>query len=342
MQKLLILLLIFLSVACHLDNNKVPIGQKGKETVHQIQPSKTKIEGVYEVVNEPNEVEKCAITITIEKVGPQYIYKFKSDSRSLEGKVSLKVNEEKDGFYITFEGIQWSEYEGELVMGEDGDYYPKEDLENPVGINGLIKENQIMIQNYGNSMNYYVQLSDCGKKYIFLKKRVTTTQESESIAETSLNEIKDNDEPVDQDECFDESAFGLPYNHKNVPSESGYKVVKCDLKGTEEFLCDNPMLRYIPLPDYNQVKVVLVPMDCGDFDYRLFLLTFVNKRLVANQYVEGELSEPGTEQYKEFTGFTIDKRYVISITTKSYEDGKTAVTKKKEFQLMQDGKLKEM
>ena len=127
-----------------------------------------KIEGTYTVINDPNEVEKCTLTITIKKGAKGYVYDFKSDSRSLTGKVSLEENEDKNGHYITFEGIEWSEYEGEL--DEDGEPKSKEPLELPVGLNGVLEQNQITFQNYGNSMNYYVQLADCGKKYIVLEK----------------------------------------------------------------------------------------------------------------------------------------------------------------------------
>jgi hypothetical protein len=278
MQKPLILFLLFLCFSCKWKEEEVSSKREEKMNIPANQPS-INIEGVYVVFNEPDEAEKCAITITIQKAGEEYNYKFKTESRSLVGKVSLELNEDKDGYYITFEGIEWSEYEGELVMDKDGDYHAKEELELPVGINGLIQENQITIQNYGNSMNSYTQLGECGKKYIILKKQVTS-------AEASLY----------QDECFDKSAFGLPYNQKNLPIELDYKTVKCDLNGTNEFLCDGPLLRYIPLPDFKNVKVVLVPMDCGDFNHRFFLLTFVNKKVVANQYVEGEWYEPGAEQ----------------------------------------------
>ncbi len=35
------------------------------------------------------------------------------------------------------------------------------------GIEGLLKSDEIVIQNYGNSMNYYVKLHECSEKYNF-------------------------------------------------------------------------------------------------------------------------------------------------------------------------------
>jgi hypothetical protein len=126
------------------------------------------IEGTYVVINEPEESDQCAIKIIIKKASEGYIYKFKTETRSLSGKLSVEATERKDGYYINLEGIEWSEYEGEL--NDDGEAKAT-DLALHTGINGVIQDNEITIQNTGNSMNYYVKLEDCGKKYIRLKKQ---------------------------------------------------------------------------------------------------------------------------------------------------------------------------
>jgi hypothetical protein len=126
------------------------------------------IVGTYVAINEPEESEQCEMTIIIEKASAGYIYHFKTEDRSLSGKLSVEATEGKDGYYITLEGIEWSEYEGEL--DDDGEAKVK-DLALPKGINGVIQDSEITIQNTGNSMNYYVKLEDCGKKYIRLKKQ---------------------------------------------------------------------------------------------------------------------------------------------------------------------------
>ncbi|WP_051666582.1 hypothetical protein [Pedobacter sp. R20-19] len=126
------------------------------------------IEGTYVVINKYENAEKCMMKITIEKTSDQYRYTFQSESRTLKGKLSLEADKSGNGYFITLEGIEWSEYEGAL----DDEGEPKEkDLALPVGIQGAIQENAITIQNYGNSMNYYQQLADCGDKYIVLQKQ---------------------------------------------------------------------------------------------------------------------------------------------------------------------------
>ena len=147
-------------------------GQNTKPIPQQASPlsgAKDEISGTYVIVNEPVEADKCSMTITISKDTKGYSYTFTSDSRSLKGKLSVEANDEKNGHYITLEGIEWSEYEGPL--DDEGEPTSKEPLDLPVGIGALLQNDTISLQNYGNSMNYYLQLADCGKKYIVLKKQ---------------------------------------------------------------------------------------------------------------------------------------------------------------------------
>ncbi len=59
---------------------------------------------------------------------------------------------------------------------------------------------------------------------------------------------------------------------KKINSKTAvYSNLKCEVSGVSKYLCDSKTLRYIAFPDYKNVKVILVPMDCGDFSYRYFL-----------------------------------------------------------------------
>lgn len=63
----------------------------------------------------------------------------------------------------------------------------------------------------------------------------------------------------------------------------------------------------------------LKPFPKGFFYRDYYLLTLLNKKVVANQYVEGEWFEPGDEAYREVTSFQIDERYRISVQPKSWK-----------------------
>lgn len=139
--------------------------------------------------------------------------------------------------------------------------------------------------------------------------------------------------------CFDKSTITLPYAKKINSKTAVYSNLNCEVSGVSKFLCDSKTLRYIAFPDYKNVKVILVPMDCGDFSYRYFLLTVLNKKVVSNQYVEGEWTEPGDDTYKEITAFTIDSNYKITIKTDSVENGQTSLKEQTAYQLGEDGKL---
>lgn len=62
--------------------------------------------------------------------------------------------------------------------------------------------------------------------------------------------------------------------------------------------------------------MLLVPMDCGDFPYRLYLITIKDHQIRSELYVEGEWYEPGySEDMIEKTHFNISKDFIITVTT---------------------------
>lgn len=109
----------------------------------------------------------CVLTMKISKSKGEYYYHFKSTIRTLTGKVTFSRSLEENLLYISFNGIEWEDYSAEV--GPDDE--PKETKYLPTVVDGLLSDNQIVIQNYGNSMNAYTKLAECGDvKYIYLKK----------------------------------------------------------------------------------------------------------------------------------------------------------------------------
>jgi hypothetical protein len=80
-------------------------------------------------------------------------------------------------------------------------------------------------------------------------------------------------------------------------------------------------------------------MDCGDFKYRLFLVTIFENKFISKLYVEGEWYEPGDNSFKEMTNFTIDEDYTITVTKKSLENGKTTSTEVTSYTVNPDGEF---
>lgn len=176
------------------------------------------------------------------------------------------------------------------------------------------------------------------------KVRIDTTSNSKVTNETHQeNEIvaidSSSQDTGQQDGCFAKSKFSLPYSQKNIPGKVSYQTLSCNVAGTKQFLCENEKLRYISLPNYKNIKVILIPQDCGDFNYRLFLLTIFNNKVISSQYVEGEWYEPGDDTYKELTTFTIDKNYTISVKTDIVENGVTSNKEKLLFVITDSGVL---
>lgn len=138
------------------------------------------------------------------------------------------------------------------------------------------------------------------------------------------------------------STGSLPYAQKHSPNKVSYQIFTGKPIGANEFLCGQKKLRYLPLPAHGPVKVLLVPMDCGDFSYRYYLLTVLNNKVAANLYVEGKWYEPGDGSYKECTRFSIDKDYKITVITDAAENGKTTLKNKNSYQLLANGALKKL
>ena len=67
----------------------------------------------------------------------------------------------------------------------------------------------------------------------------------------------------------------LPYDKRIDIKTVKYNLIESKyLKGVSEFLCDTGnKLRYLPLPNKGDIYLILVPMDCGDFDYRFYWAT---------------------------------------------------------------------
>lgn len=134
-----------------------------KETNLKIPEIPTTILGNYQ----ESMLTDCNFKLIISKKFNEYFYDIKIDNKKLTGKITFNRSLEEQKLFLTFEGIKWAEYEGEL----DDNVEPiNKNLELPIGIQSLWQEEEIFIQNYGNSMNYYTKFSECGDKYITLQK----------------------------------------------------------------------------------------------------------------------------------------------------------------------------
>jgi hypothetical protein len=175
-SKLTSIILILLIISACNDKKPEPLVEKNNSDSIAIQKSinKESIEGVYETQSDPNYTEKCAISVEIIKAKDGYEYTFKTKLRNLKGKATFTSNESGEK-YLVLEGIKWDEYEGDISNEEESDSIadskPKAALEIPVGIDASYVKDTLTIQNYGNSMNSYTKISECGRKYIQLIKK---------------------------------------------------------------------------------------------------------------------------------------------------------------------------
>ncbi len=133
------------------------------ETDKKVRPLPAAMEGVYK-----NDGSGCMMTLEIRKVRGEYQYVLQTTQRELKGRITFYRSLDENANYINLEGIQWAENNGDVSNEEDSDD-PK-DLPLPTGIEGMLDDNEITIQNSGNAMNSYLKLQDCDEKYIHFKK----------------------------------------------------------------------------------------------------------------------------------------------------------------------------
>ncbi|OBW41463.1 hypothetical protein AB670_02258 [Chryseobacterium sp. MOF25P] len=128
--------------------------------------------------------------------------------------------------------------------------------------------------------------------------------------------------------AYVENRIKLPYNKTINLKTIKYNVLDSGyFKGITKFICDPNNPRYLPLPQKDDIEVILVPQDCGDFPYRFYLLTIKNNNVIGNLYVEGEWYEPDDEENKEISSFSIDKNYNIKVETKFLDSFKSDIYK---------------
>jgi hypothetical protein len=110
----------------------------------------TGLEGNYTV--ETDDPEICNIAVQMTKNRGEYQYTFKTNQRDKKGKLQF-IRLPEESVFIVFEGLI------------------PDDQEGGTGIEGMLDETGIVIQNSGNAMNPFLMLKECDLKYIHLVKK---------------------------------------------------------------------------------------------------------------------------------------------------------------------------
>jgi len=138
------------------------------KNVHPVQSynENKDIEGYYVSELMDGETENCSLSVKIKKVQGQYVYAFNIGGKIVKGKVKITKADNPEEPGIIFKGIEWAENNGDISHSDK-----HVALKLPGSIEGVWSESGIIIQNYGNSMNNYMQIASCGQKYINLVKQ---------------------------------------------------------------------------------------------------------------------------------------------------------------------------
>jgi hypothetical protein len=145
------LFIIMLSCTNHQQQERVNTGttvlvdsQAAKPTAPAPIKMHSEIAGKYSTID-----SNCMMSLEILIRGNEYLYSISTATKTYINK-ELKVEEDEGALTLAFGGLT-------------GDS-PKEE------ITGMYSDGAITIQNYGNSMNEYTKLGECGLKYIELSK----------------------------------------------------------------------------------------------------------------------------------------------------------------------------
>lgn len=191
------------------------------------------------------------------------------------------------------------------------------------------KNGQAEIKISQNYIEWKITKSPIGEYY---SPKSVTLHKKEHKNESKSNEINE----------IGLSNVSLIYDEKIDINKVKYNILDDKIKGAEKFLCEEKEIRYIQLPKKGNVNLILVPQDCADFNYRFYLLTILNDKVISNQYVEGEWYEPDDDSYKEIKSFIINENYIITVTTNSIENGKTSLKEKLNYEISDKGVLKKI
>ena len=116
----------------------------------------------------------CDLTLSFSKSKGEYYYKYTSPKRNLDGKISFYRGED---IYINLANIEYAEDYFDIELFEEDEEKEKEyeklkeKGKRRVGVECYFSPDELTIQNYGNAMNYYVKLYDCGEKYIHFQRQ---------------------------------------------------------------------------------------------------------------------------------------------------------------------------
>lgn len=115
--------------------------------------------------------EKDNFTITIYIKHRRLHYTIQTPKRKLTGELKITV---EDAVYIDFSNVRWAEWRGSLTDEEYADVgKPQKKEELPVGVEALFdwENEEFVIQNDGNAMNYYVKFRESNSKFMEFRRR---------------------------------------------------------------------------------------------------------------------------------------------------------------------------
>jgi len=141
---LVIMLMVFFSFSCNNTENNSSQGKDNEVKNEETETSLPDISGTYKMP-----VNTCGFELIITKENEEYSYNVKGNNGILDIYGKLSLSNQNGTIYVDFT-------------------LPESFSEKTV--QGLLENNTITIQNYGNADNQFTIFEDCGDKYMEFKK----------------------------------------------------------------------------------------------------------------------------------------------------------------------------
>lgn len=157
--------IIFIALAVISCNNKKtePISKEVISTKSNAEEKDDSIAGLYK-----GEANDCNLTVEIIKTESGYSYILRTKVKNLKGIATFSTGESGEKLLV-LKGIEWDEYEGDISREDATDSISEPEI--PIGIGASYVKDTLTIQNYGNAMNSYTKIAECGSKFIQLIKQ---------------------------------------------------------------------------------------------------------------------------------------------------------------------------
>ena len=257
------------------------------------------------------------------KIGP-----WKEDVEYYYNKSQIDTINEKNDFVIS---------ESNIVISEKckSNFNINKDILSVYGDDNSSEE--MLLKEYGIDLNdslFYINAIECGRPF----DKIYILPDKLLIREYGAFYTIFKKSDTEKINCISPSTNVIfPFTSDDLKKYTkSFQLTDCINGNIKDFYCGEDKLRYISLLSIDSLNVIIVPMDCGDFN--LFqLLVLKNNHLISNLQVDGKWYEIGDEDNYTVTKFILDKTLKLNVVVEQYQQNKLSSTHSQDYLINAQG-----